>query len=88
MNPGSAQCCPAIGQETEIDAQENPLEHEEEYFYCASDHTQRQGAQRMCGFSLTGDILYLSGCNPMSDALGQPFLTLLGPDDSLWSCQT
>ena len=38
MDPGSAQQCPAIAQEAETDAQEVPLEHEEEYFYCASDH--------------------------------------------------
>lgn len=38
MKPGSDQWYPAVGQEAETDVQENLLEHEEEYFYCASDH--------------------------------------------------
>lgn len=89
MKPGSVQWCPGIEQETENDAQEVALEHEEEYFYRASDHTLTQGAQRMCGFSLIGDIPYLSGCSPMPDALGWLYLSRqVGPDDPPQSCES
>ncbi|KAJ7406963.1 hypothetical protein WISP_129717 [Willisornis vidua] len=46
-----------------------PLEHDKE-LYCAGDRALEQIAQRGCGVSLTGDIVELSGQNPMQCAPG------------------
>ena len=69
--PGSAQWCWAIGQEAETNAEEVPLEHEEE-LYCASDQALEQ---RGCGISFTGNIQEPFGCAMC------PTMTLLKQED-------
>ena len=60
------------GQRAQIEAEEVPSEHEEEFFYPEGDRALEQVSQGGCGVSFSGVIQDPSGQVPVQRALGDP----------------
>jgi len=74
MGPDSFQWCPATRQGAQTEAQEVPLEHEEELLHSGGDGALEQGAQGGCGVSFSGDIQDPPGHGPVQPAVDDPAL--------------
>jgi len=60
------------GQRAQIEAEEIPSEHEEEFLHSEGDRALEQAAQRGCGVSFSRHIQDLPGRGPVQSALGDP----------------
>jgi len=62
------------GQQEQIEARVVPAEYEEERIYFEDDRALEQAAQRVCGFSCSGDTQNPPGHSSVQPALGEPAL--------------
>ena len=62
------------GQRAQTEAQEVPSEYDKELFYFEDDRALEQAAQRVCGFSCSGDTQNPPGHSSVQPALGEPAL--------------
>ena len=60
------------GQRAQTEAEEVPVEHEEELLPSEGDGALAQAAQGGCGVSFSGDIRTPPGRGPVQPALGDP----------------
>ena len=63
---------PSSFQWFQIEAEEAPAEHEEEFLPSEGDGALAQAAQGGCGVSFSGDIQDPPGRGPVQPALGDP----------------
>jgi len=60
------------GQRAQTEAEEVPVEQEEELLPSEGDRALTQAAQGGCGVSFSGDIQHPPGRGPVQPALGDP----------------